>query len=167
MFDKTQNDNKPAQITPVVAPVVAPVAPVAPVVAPVASVVETAPAVIASAIVGEDRTLAIRFAPNASKNAKAPAFRAMLALPGPLAGIVTELPIFKSDQGFSVNLPGGRFPSMRPANTVIVGQDGKRHETTLAVPHGAAKCDAIPSLVLTAFHAYLTTGEPEQSITLP
>lgn len=131
------------------------------------SVVAATPETVTSAVVTEDRTLKVRFSPNDSKAEKAPKFRAVVELPAPMNGIVTELPIFKGDQGYSVMMPGGRFPSLRAANRRFAGADGKVYESTLKVEEGTAKIDALPSLVLSAFHAYITTGQADQVISLP
>jgi len=122
---------------------------------------------VGSAVVADPNTLSVRIVPNVSANAKAPIFRALLALPGALDGIVTEIPIFRAKDGVSydVMMPGGRFPSMRAANRMIEGIDGKLWESTVPVDHGKRKADQLPSLIKTALGAFLATGIAEHTIT--
>jgi hypothetical protein len=122
--------------------------------------------IVQSNVVAEENTLSVRFVPNVSNNAKAPVYRALLALPGALSGIVTEIPIFRAKDGVSydVMMPGGRFPSMRPANLIVDGADGRKWETTVPVIEGKRKADQLPALIKTAFGAYLATGTVEHEI---
>lgn len=121
--------------------------------------------VVESAIVASPNSLNVRFVANPSTNDKAPKYRCIVAMPGALAGLVTEIPIFRAKDGVSwdVMMPGGRFPSLRAANTLVTA-DGKTWETTVPEPEGKSKAEQLPALVKTAFGAFLTSGKAEQTI---
>lgn len=102
---------------------------------------------------------------NASKNAKAPKYRAFVEFDGSFANLVADMPIFQDakDGSFSVAMPGGGFPAIRAKiDTTVVG--GRTFADVN--PQGKAKADRLLSATLEAFLLFRQTGVSEQKITL-
>lgn len=113
----------------------------------------------------EDRTVEVYYIRNASDNAKAPKYNALVAMPSPWDGIVSTWPIFQSDKdgSFSVTLPGNKgFPSFKPAN--------RRHAdgSLLAEVSGTGKAnlDALRQAVYSGFLNFRRTGVAEQIVSI-
>lgn len=107
-----------------------------------------------------NNTTSVIVKPNASDNPKAPAFRMLVSV----LGAVLEFPVFQRDGEFTVSLPGGRFPNLKPAPKII------EHEGAVYVTEpGSDAIDALDYLkreLAGAFRRFRESGDVAQTITL-
>jgi hypothetical protein len=108
----------------------------------------------------------VRFAASpANAKGNTPTHRWMIVMVDPLfKNTLLEGAIFKTDGKYSVSMPGGRFGALKPAKLTLE-HNGTVYTLSDDDPRGKDQIDHITGQIFTAFHAYLTTGKADQTIT--
>ena len=108
-----------------------------------------------------DRALTVTFAAVVNPSDNGPRYRYTVPVgSGIFANVMIEGAIFLRKSGkYSVSLPGGSFPCLRPVQTKEVTRSGRN--VVVDDPDGRDVIDSLPSAILTAFETYLRKPEKD------